>query len=211
MEQFYKAVYALLFHFERDQIGGAIDTVTFFEIARSLKLDYPQSFTIPDSQCSPESAVVHELKGFLSSCVRDSSESHVLILLHYAGHGKKTNNDKSVFLADDAFPRSFRYDQILNPFFPNFADISLFKVDAITILDACYVGIATRFPAHIKIGQAAEVVAAVQANPFAFLRKDGQISFTLKLATKIAFRRRREDASINFPELVVELQQTTNP
>ena len=115
-----------------------------------------------------------------------------------SGHGEITNNDELVFFANDAFPRSFRYDQTLNPLFPNFADISLSKVDAVTILDACHVGIATRSPGQIEIGRAAEVVAAVQADQYAFSRKQGRISFTLKLATEIAFRRRRGDASVSF-------------
>ena len=98
--------------------------------------------------------MVYTLRDFLNSCASESFESRVLILLHYAGYGKITNNDKLVFFADNVFLQSFYYDQTLNPLFSNFADILLSKVDVVTIIDACHIGIATRFFGQIKIKQA---------------------------------------------------------
>lgn len=209
----YQAVYALSFHFALDQTGGAKDSATFVNIARSLGVEKPQSFSIPDfgngSGKGPEYAVVQKLWDFISSCApHQSSEARVLILLHYAGHGKINNKDELVFFADDAYPRSFRFDFTLNPLFTLFAEIPLSKVDAVTILDACHVGIATRSPS--QTGRAAEVVSAVRADQHAFSRPN-QITFTARLANEIAFRCGRAHASLSFPELVVELQRTSHP
>lgn len=209
----YQAVYALSFHFVLDQTDGAKDSATFAPIARSLGVEKPQSFNIPDfgndSGTGPEYVVVQKLWDFINSCApHKSSEARVLILLHYAGHGKINNKDELIFFADDAYPRSFRYGFTLNPLFTLFAEIPLSKVDAVTILYACHVGIATRSPG--QTGRAAEVVSAVRAGQHAFSRHN-QITFTTRLANQIAFRRGRAHASLSFPELVVELQQTLHP
>lgn len=71
-------------------------------------------------------------------------------------------NEELGFFADSAFPRSFRFNFTLNPLFAPFEEIILDQVDAVTILDACHVGIATR--CSTQIGRAAEVVSAVRAN-----------------------------------------------
>ena len=101
IEQFYKAVYALLFHFKRDQSSNTTDIITFFKITRFVGVDYLQSFTIFNSKHNLQSAVVYKLRGFLSSCAWNSSESQILTLLYYASYGKITNNDKLVFFAND--------------------------------------------------------------------------------------------------------------
>lgn len=89
-----------------------------------------------------------------------------------------------------------------------FEEISLSKIDAVTILNACHVGIATRSPD--ETGRAAEVVSAVREDQKAFA-KQSRITFTSRLANEIALRRGRAHASLSFPELVVELQRTSNP
>lgn len=202
-----------IFSFWTWQTGAAKDTATFVNIARSLGVEKPQSFSIPDfgnnSGTGPEYVVVQKLWDFISCCAPDkSSEARVLILLHYAGHGKINNKDELLFFADEAYPRSFRYDFTLNPLFTLFEEIPLCKVDAVTILDACHVGIATRSAG--QTGRAAEVVSAVRAGQYAFSRHN-RITFTARLANEIAFRRGRAHASFSFPELVVELQRTSHP
>ena len=96
--QHYQAVYALSFHFEFDQTGIAKDIATFVSIARSLGVEKPQSFSIPDfgndSRTGPEYVVVRKLWDFINSCApHKPSEARVLILLHYAGHGKINDKD----------------------------------------------------------------------------------------------------------------------
>lgn len=166
----YQNVHALSFHFARDQTGGAEDSATFVNIARSLGVETPQVFIIPDSgkeKPGPEKAVTDKLYKFLVSCVPPTtSKARVLVLLHYAGHGMINKNEELVFFADSAYPRSFRFNFTLNPLFAPFEEIISDQVDVVTILDACQVGIATR--CSTQIGRAAEVVSAVRENQTAF-------------------------------------------
>lgn len=167
----YQNVYALSFHFTRDQTGGAEDSATFVSMVRSLGVETPQVFTIPDlgkeSGLGPEYQVGQKLWTFLNSCAPPTkSEARALVLLHYAGHGKIDRNEELVFFADLAYPRSFRFNFTLNPLVTPFEEICLDKIDAVTILDACQVGIATRSSA--QAGRAAEVVSAVRADQKAF-------------------------------------------
>lgn len=137
-----------------------------------------------------------------------NSKARVLVLLHYAGHGKINQNEELIFFADSAYPWSFRFNVTLNPLFAPFKEIILDQVDALTILDACHVGIATR--CSTQIGRTAEVVSAVRANQIAFSKKN-QITFTWRLASEVALRRGRAHAPLSFPEIIVELQRTANP
>lgn len=204
----YQNVYALSFHFARDQTGFAEDSAAFVSIARSLGVNNPQVFTILDSGTEsgkgPEYQVVQKVWDFIDSCAPPkSSEARVLILLHYAGHKLIDKKDELVLLADPAYPRSIRFNYTLNPLFAPFEEISLSKIDAVTILDEYHVGIATRSPD--ETGSAAEVVLAVREDQKAFA-KQSRITFTSRLANEIALRRGRAHASLSFPELVVELQ-----
>lgn len=118
----YQNVYALSFHFARDQTGGAEDSATFVNMARSLGVETPQVFTIPnpgnESRAGPEYAVEQKLWNFLISCAPPKkSEARELVLLHYAGHGMINKNDELVFSADSAYPRTFRFNFTLNPLF----------------------------------------------------------------------------------------------
>lgn len=209
----YQNIYALSFHFARDQTGGAEDSATFVGMARSLGVETPLVFTIPDpgneSRAGPEYAVGQRLWNFLISCAPPmKSEARVLVLLHYAGHGMIDKNEELVFFADSAYPRTFRFNFTLNPLFAPFEEIYLDKIDAVTILDACQVGIATR--SSTQTGRAAEVVSAVRANQTAF-SKQNQITLTSRLASEVDLRRGRAHASISFPEVIVELQKSANP
>ncbi|MCJ1346354.1 hypothetical protein MMC31_004570, partial [Peltigera leucophlebia] len=217
----YKSVYALSFHFARDQTGGNKDSATFASMARSLGVEAPQVFTIPDAGNEsragpgPEYAVGQKLWSFLISCAPPkNSEARVLVLLHYAGHGMIDKNEELVFFADSAYPRTFRFNYTLNPLFATFPlfapseEITLDKIDAVTILDACQVGIATRSCA--QTGRAAEVVSAVRANQTAFSNQN-QITFTSRLASEVTLRRGMAHASMSFPEVIVEFQRTANP
>lgn len=185
----YQNIFALSFHFAHDQTGGADDSVTFVSIARSLEVETPQVFTITDpgkESYSPEYAVGQELWELLLSCVPPTdSKARVLVLLHYAGHGKVDKNEELVFFADSACPRTFRYNFTLNPLFTPFA-ITLDQVDAVTILDACHVRFVTR--GSTQTGRASEVVSAVRENQKA-LPKQNRITFTSRLASEIALRR----------------------
>lgn len=105
----YQNVHALLFHFARDQSGGAEDSATFVSMARPLKGWNPSGLhnswsreTIPDpgneSRAGPEYAVGQKLWNFLISCAPPKkSEDHVLVLLHYSGHGMIGKNEELVF------------------------------------------------------------------------------------------------------------------
>lgn len=120
---------------------------------------------------------------------------------------KVNKNEELVFFAHSAYPRTFRYNFTLNPLFTPFA-ITLDQVDAVTILDACHVGFATRDAT--QIGRAAEVVSAVREDQKAF-PKQNRVIFTSRLASEIALRRGQAHASISFPEVIVELQRTAHP
>lgn len=120
----YQNVYALSFHFARDQTGSAEDSATFVNMARSLGVENPQVFIIPDSgkeRSGPENKVFQKLYNFLVCCVPPTnSKARVLLLLHYAGHGKINQNEELIFFADSAYPRSFCFNFTLNPLFAPF-------------------------------------------------------------------------------------------
>ena len=162
--QHYQAVYALSFHFVLDQTGNAKVSAMFVNIVHSLRMKKPQAFNIPNFKDNlekgPKYAVVQKLWEFISNCApRISFEAGILILLHYTGHEKINNEDELVFFANDTYPRLFHFDFMLNLLFTLFAEIPLSKVDAITILDVCHIGIVTRFFSQIR--QAAKVVSVV--------------------------------------------------
>lgn len=57
---------------------------------------------------------------------------------------RQDHKDELLFFADPAYPRAHRFDFTLNPLFASCEEILLDMTDAVTILDVCYVGIATQ-------------------------------------------------------------------
>lgn len=85
-----------------------------------------------------------------------------------AGHGKINNKDELVSFADDAY-FSLDHSDLISRSILSLLPSKGFrqdKIDAVTILNACHVGIATQSPG--QTGKAAEVVSAVRAKRHAF-------------------------------------------
>lgn len=137
----YQSVFALTFHFARDQTGGADGSATFVNIACSLGVENSDflSFQIwGTNQGQPQNTPLCRSSRTSSSIApHERIPKLVCEYLYIMWPWNEKKEDELVFCAHSAYPRSFRFHFTLNPLFAPFKEISFDKIDAVTIFDRC--------------------------------------------------------------------------
>ena len=182
-------------------------------MAKSLGVNNLQTYVISKADKTPGWSVF----GILSRITQEAAsgewtDGKSLILIHYAGHCRKGENDELEFFGDDAFPKSFRYNNTINPRMNRFDEFEILgNTDIITILDSCHAGLATRGTS--SAGRSAEIISAVRSEQLA-LGNVGKIktnrTFTARLSDLVARKRGRGHESLSFAELILEMQGASN-
>ena len=209
----YRHSFAVHVRWECDNTAAKRDFENFQTFLKVFALSPAQELVIKDDDVIPGWTVLDTVKKTILAAKAASTSGRSLIIFHYAGHGIPGPDGTLQLCTTPTMGRHSRYFND-RAFFSEIDRSSFLlrddsEVDVVLLFDCCYSFLATR--AVNSSGRVVEVLAAVDAKSKTANIPGQRVSFTGKLATKVAWLRGRGKDHIDLAELVALLRVEDSP
>ncbi|KAL1884485.1 hypothetical protein Plec18167_002075 [Paecilomyces lecythidis] len=199
----YSKSFSLHVRWEDDNTEGQRDSDNFKAFLAVFGFPPPSTLILDMKDVSPGWTLQAKAMSMFQEALNYAPQGRSVCFIHYAGHGTIGPNDELLFTSASG-NKSINSNWLIDGCATDLMLPYDAAVDVIVILDCCYSYLATK--GTQPVSRSVDILAAVDANaPGAFV--PGQrVSFSAKLATKVAQLKGAGPQTIDMAELITILR-----
>ncbi|KAJ9235831.1 hypothetical protein DTO169E5_5994 [Paecilomyces variotii] len=199
----YSKSFALHVRWEEDNTEAQRDCDNFRNFLAAFGFPAPVILTLEKKDPAPGWKLQEKATKMFEAALNYSPQGRCICFIHYTGHGTVGPHDNLFFTSasgNKTINANLLIDQFVAPGMFSYDAL----VDVVIVLDCCYSYLATKSTKPVK--RSVDILAAVDANaPGAFI--PGQrVSFSAKLATKVAQLKGMGRETVDMAELIAILR-----